>query len=381
MNKKNNKINVLHLIYGLGPHGIPKFLLYLLKELEKDDRFNWNCVIITGNMDEGSKNVIYSLKSKVYILPLNEHKKRLLTLFRLIKIVYENKISIINTHEFLSKKWSFLCKIFKPNLKLIYHVHNINNYDELGKFNILLHKLFIDISICVSKIVKESSLAHGIKKSILIYNCIDIPEYSFNKKNISFNGNLNIINVGRLHLETKAQDILLKALAELKERKINFKCEFVGTTSNEIDNHSEKKLIELTKELGLENEVNFLGAKFNIPELLGKSNLFILSSKIEPFGLVILEAMASGLPIIASNVDGPAELIKSGQNGLLFESANYIDLADKICELYYNPQKMQEIAQNGFDFVQNFNSPVMCKQYTDAIFNLIGLSSSRVNYE
>lgn len=115
-----------------------------------------------------------------------------------------------------------------------------------------------------------------------------------------------IITVGELNTN-KNHTQVLRALSEL--RKTNLHYLIVGTGENEL------KLKKMVKQLSLQNNVSFLGFRKDIPELLSASDIFILTSRREGLPRAILEAMAVGLPIIATNVRGNRDLVKHGENG------------------------------------------------------------------
>jgi len=117
-----------------------------------------------------------------------------------------------------------------------------------------------------------------------------------------------IITVGELNAN-KNHTQVLRALSKL--RKTNFHYLIVGTGEDEL------KLKKMVKELSLQNKVSFLGFRKDIPELLTVSDVFILTSRREGLPKAILEAMAVGLPIIATNVRGNRDLVLNGKNGLL----------------------------------------------------------------
>jgi glycosyltransferase involved in cell wall biosynthesis len=89
----------------------------------------------------------------------------------------------------------------------------------------------------------------------------------------------------------------------------------------------------------------------------------VLPSRFEGFGLVLLEAMAVGLPIIAADVDGPAELLVDGLNGIKFKVGSAEDLADKIVALAAQPKVAERIAKTAKNFVTEFDIATMRDQY------------------
>jgi len=137
---------------------------------------------------------------------------------------------------------------------------------------------------------------------------------------------VRLLHVANL-IEIKDQPTLLRAFSVLSKKIPNIKLNIIG------DGKIKDDLVRLCGELKVQNQVDFLGFKtrdFIKKEMLN-SNLFVLSSKYETFGVVLIEALACGLPVIASNCGGPESIINDS-NGKLFEVGNYIQLAEKIEE-------------------------------------------------
>ena len=94
----------------------------------------------------------------------------------------------------------------------------------------------------------------------------------------------------------------------------------------------------------LEENVKFLGNVDNIPEFLNKIDICVVPSRSEGFGLALVEAMAMGVPCIASNIAGPAEIIKNEETGILFNNSDSVELANKIIKNIRKYQKDKEDA-------------------------------------
>ena len=109
---------------------------------------------------------------------------------------------------------------------------------------------------------------------------------------------------------------MLKSCKILCENNFNYKCLLVG------DGELKDEIVDMTYELGLSDKVIFLGNRTNVSEILKNANLFILHSKREGFPIALLEAMATGLPVIATNVGGVPEIIKNGGNGIIVAPNN-----------------------------------------------------------
>lgn len=358
MSKTEIGFNVLHLISSLEVGGAEKLLIDLLKA---ESEFKFTVVVMNDRVDENLKKEIIDTGHKIYFLNRGQSSKNPKYLATLLNIIIKNKIDIIHSHNFGSKSWSMLCKILMPKLKLVFTVHDTNIFDNLNWWDKFFHRIFIDKNIVISKAVLKDVQNSGIKKISLIYNGIDINKFCMDNKKEE-NYLFNIVNISRVNHLKKGQDVLIKALKICKDKGLRFKCDFVGGIYDYCQ-ESFSYLQSLVIELQLEQEINFLGARDDVPKLLAQADLFILPSRYEGLGLVVLESMASGVPVIASNIDGPAELISNGQNGLLFESENHIDLADKIMDLYNNKEKSEELVHNAGEYVQNFDISIMRKKY------------------
>lgn len=167
----------------------------------------------------------------------------------------------------------------------------------------------------------------------------------------SSNNEKIILYVGRLE-PVKGVRYLIQAMGILKDRGIrNVKLLIVGEGSER------KYLEELVKKLRLEDSVVFVGKvpHKEIPAYMGLADVFVLPSLSEGFPVVILEAMAMGLPIIASRVRGLPEIIKEGENGFLVEPRNPRDIAEKINILLTNDDLRANMFRNNKEKAKEYS--------------------------
>lgn len=145
------------------------------------------------------------------------------------------------------------------------------------------------------------------------------------RKNYANENERIILFIGRLYSQ-KGAEYLLRSIPMVLDKVTNIKVIFVGTGPQLGD------LIQEANHLGLNNKVIFTGfIDDNLRNaLLHVADLLVFPSIYEPFGIVALEAMALGKPVIASRVGGFSEIIEDGKDGLLFEPKNIFDLANKI---------------------------------------------------
>lgn len=203
----------------------------------------------------------------------------------------------------------------------------------------LLKKITRIQIIAISKSVENLALKKfkvSKERIHLLYNAIPETNFNFNKNTKQY---INLLFVGRLS-KAKSIETLLKSLIFLKD--YNFKLTIVG------DGEMKEQLKLLSNKLKLGNKVNFVGKHNSTNIFYKEADIFILPSIWEGFGLVILEAFRSKTAVIASNIEGPAELVTSNENGLLFEPKNEKDLAIQIEKLINNPSLRNSLAENGY---------------------------------
>ena len=369
MNTDKKKINVLHLKSAMPQGGAEKLLLYFLSASSNDV----TVAIINDLVDEYLKQELLKTGYKVYFLNRKEGHKHPKYLFQLLKIIKENKIDIIHSHDYGSMMWSILCKALKPGLKLVYTIHSSGIIKKWNNVMLFINKTFVDMNIAISEDLLNDCVKNNLK-TVKIYNGVDTKKW---KQHIGSTGRFSIITVGRITYkglityQIKGHDILIKALRECKDKGMEFSCSIVGGDVDIVNNSSIEYLKKLNEDSGLSEEIKFLGNREDVPDLLAQSDLFILPSRFEGLPLSLLEAMAAKLPVIASNISGSAELVEHGKNGLLFESENHLDLADKISWLYDHKDEMSRFAQNAYEYVQAFDISVMCEKYWDLYKSLM----------
>ena len=147
-----------------------------------------------------------------------------------------------------------------------------------------------------------------------------------------------IFAAGRF-VKKKGFNILLEALAELKPIDGNFLFQIAG------DGPEFSRLKALSTELGINDKVQFLGYRNDIVDLIKNADLFVLPSLREPFGIIVLEAMAMGTPIIATRCEGPLEVLDD-TSAILVDKGDKASLADGLRRAIQGPEGCRIRAQN-----------------------------------
>jgi len=146
--------------------------------------------------------------------------------------------------------------------------------------------------------------------------------------------------VGRLS-EEKAVDTLIKAMVMVLSKITDVRCMIVGTGPRE------NQLRSYCETLNISRSVEFTGYQENSFEALREMDVFVLPSRTEGCPIAILEAMAMGLPVVATDVGGNPELVVHNHTGILIPQGDENKLSDAICELINNRERAREMGQNG----------------------------------
>lgn len=314
-----------------------------------------------------SEDLLSCVDQKVNIVLQNRKKENLIkTMFKIYQYIKKEKIDVVHCNSFNSPELLLLTKILCKKIKIMYTVHGLGQYDSLNKFQIMYRNIICDKIIAISESVKKDIIHKGAHedKIEVVYNAIDTskferyvsePKYKIDKDKIVLG------NVARIVPEQKGQDILIRALAILKRKYPEIKVFFAGGVDQEHKENFEF-LKKLTEKLELKNNVVFMGNVSNVPEFLEKIDIFILPSRFEGFGISLVEAMVMGIPCIASNLNGPAEIIGNNKYGFLFENENVEQLADQIVYVIENYEEIKETAEKNVKKIKNkFDIKSMCK--------------------
>jgi glycosyltransferase involved in cell wall biosynthesis len=191
-----------------------------------------------------------------------------------------------------------------------------------------------------------NTLPNGIElekfASVFKENARDTLKFPLSSKIIIFVGTL---------IPVKGIKYLIRAMALLSENDSSIKLLLVG------DGSERQELMTLTDELNLKDNIIFIGRVPNekVPMYLAASDIFALPSKSEGFPLVVLEAMASGLPVVTTRVRGLPEIVKEGVNGYIVDPQNSEQLAAKLQMLINDSNLRQQISKNNKENVKLYS--------------------------
>lgn len=262
------------------------------------------------------------------IISLGQKYYSFIFFYKLYKL--SKDYDVIHVHLFPAQYYVSILKWFGLiKKKIVFTEHSTSNRRLQNKMfkplEELIYKQYSNV-ICITNKVKDvllTSLSIDCKKLIVIENGVNISKVvssiGYEKESYGYKSeDVVLIMVAGFRRE-KDQDTVIDALNLLPE---HYKLILIG------DGERKEVVEKLVEKLNLKSRVSFLGIRTDVYSLIKMCDIAILSSHWEGFGLVAVEAMASGIPLIASNVEGLAQVVKNG--GLLFESGNSKDLVEKI---------------------------------------------------
>jgi len=253
------------------------------------------------------------------------------------------KASLIHSNTSRATLYALIAKI-GMRVPLIWHVRIPLRDQKLD----WLFKRGCDLLITVSRAVGNRFPRIDSKKMQLVYNGVDTYKFKPGKKNKILREKLNIEShhyllgtVGRLSPE-KGLEYLISALKNLSDLRKDVKLIIVGEESTAY----RKQLENMIEEKGLQDKVFLLGYRSDIPDLLGAMDLFCLPSLTEGLNRSCLEAMACGLPVVATRVGGNIEMIEDEKSGLLVDAGAADALEEALLFLIDNPQAALRMGTN-----------------------------------
>ncbi|MCZ8532011.1 glycosyltransferase [Psychrobacillus psychrodurans] len=360
-------MKILHIITTLSSGGAEKMLVDLIVEMKKQDVI-CEVAVLTKKDDFFSERLLEH-DVKIYWGP-TEKVYKVKNIFFIRNILKANYYDAIHTHLFASQLFiPIAIKSLFCSSNLVTTEHNTQNKRRNNRIFFILDRWMYkqyDKIIAITNATKDS-LAEYIKeteyKTIVIENGIDLQQYevatTHDRTSIvsSINESDKIILMVAAMRKQKDHETLIRASKMLPEC---YQIVFVG----------DGERLDEVKEYAIQygnSRIHFLGRRTDVPSIMKAADIFVLSSRWEGFGLVAVEAMATGLPVIASDVPGLRDVVRDA-GGTLFEVGNEQDLAKKIITIAHN----SPILEKSFN-VNKYSIINTVSMYIDVYKNLNSL--------
>lgn len=293
------------------------------------------------------------------------------------QIIREFKPNVIHSHLF----WAELLTREKPLPEVAYVTHCQNNMPEFSNVEasrmfrkstwtkqfeknwiIKRYKACRNNFIVISKDTESyyrKVLPKEIQNITLLHHAIDFKK--FNKVSIDRSADLKeikLVYVARFAVY-KNHQFMVDVVKDLKERGHSVMLDFLG------DGECMEDVRSKVKKYNLEKEINFAGIVDDVESYLAKSNVYVHPAYYEPFGLVLIEAMAAGLPVVCLDGKGNRDLIEQNRNGFMVFEQNSQLFADKILEVLNSKENYSKMSKFCVEYARGFD----IKSHTDKLIN------------
>lgn len=289
-----------------------------------------NQVDVAFKVEQEVSSELSKLGVTAYEIPFSRkiYKNRFIKLVKQVrKLIRNNNYDIVHTHTPIASAIVRLACKDLPHTKVFYTAHGFHFYKGAPKINWMTFfpiekalSRYTDTLITINQEDYEFSKTFYAKNNFLVPGIgIDLKKFN-EEKFISVNnisnqlnigeGDFTLLSIGELN-KNKNHEIVIKALSQLKKPNIHYLIAGEGSLK--------QYLSDLAVELNVDHQVHFLGYRKDIKNLLTYSDVFIFPSFREGLSVSVMEAMATGKPVIASNIRGNIDLIEHGKGGFLFE--------------------------------------------------------------
>ena len=353
------------------------------------EKFNYDITIITtenNNKNFQNKNSFFYFNPKIKIIDLKiNYLNSLSSNFLLQKFqlkIRNDKIlkslnSIIKNIQpdiliSVCGSSSVVChKVLNPCKKILEHHGNkgfftgeMNNSTFVDKLKFRYReyreKSYLNKYDEFLVLTEEDKKAWGDNRIKVINN--PLP---FDSKEVSNCKNKKIISIGRLEFE-KGFDILIDIWKKVNKKHPNWILEIYGEGS------LRKELQTKIDSLDLTNSLILKGNEKNIQSKYLENSIYVMSSRYEGFGMVLIEAMSCGLPLISFDCPcGPKDIIKDGENGFLVKFGDIDEMAEKINYLIENEDKRIEMGKKSKELSYNYSEEKIMNQWKELFKNLL----------
>ncbi|MBI5842255.1 MAG: glycosyltransferase [Chloroflexi bacterium] len=353
------RYTIAFLIDGLSMGGAERLMVPILKHLSRDDFEPRVCVFQTKEGNPMAES-IQALGVPVDSLEINRLRD-ISALPRLTRYLKENNVKLVHTQlEFANILGNIAAKFMRLPSVCTVHVLPPEEVKLKTKFHQRAEwtslRMFCDRIISVSEEARTYHLdiaGFWPEKITTIYNGIDLMEFRKSgradrnaiRQELGIPENANLMTTVAVLRQPKGIEFMIRALpAVLAADPLAYYLVVGSGPHHDV-------LIEEVAKVGVKDRVIFAGLRKDVPDLLAASDLFVLPTLTEALPTVLAEAMAVGLPIVASAVGGVPEMVTDGANGRLVSPGVPVELSDACIDLLSSPEKRKSMGSRGLEIV------------------------------
>jgi len=349
-------LRILHVINSFDIGGNERFVVELLRRLDRAEFDQEVCVPDRGrDYTFDLKQICESLDLPIHVIEARHNLDRRIGR-ELRTLMRARGYDVVHTHLVLSQFWGRRAALAVGVGRILSSEQNAYRFKVWPPFRWVEQRLTrrTERVIACSEHVRTHLVRRvGLRpeKVALVYNGVDTELFApaapddaqraAVRAELGFGPDETLIGtVGHLNRQ-KGHDVLIEALAHVLRREPAARIVIAGRGP------LRKRLEALASDHGVASKVRFAGLVSDVPRLLRAFDLFAFPSRWEGFGIALIEAMAAGLPVVASRTGGITEIVEDGVSGLLVAPGDAGGLAATLARVLRGPDTAGELARNG----------------------------------
>ena len=361
------RIKIAFVLWSLSAMGGSEKVVYDIAR--KIDKTRFDPIIIA--YEDGPIRSLYAeigIKTFVIVKKAKYDYFKFITQIR--KVLTSEKVDIVNAHHFSPLLYSYMATRLSK-IKVVYTEHSRWQIEQLSFVKKIINRIILagtEATVAISNQIYDyylNKLKLNRKHVFPISNGIEIEAFQITKNNkmrkkLGIAATDLIIGIVANIRPEKNHKLLISVFSKLQRLRENVKLLIVGKDLMNGEVHSFAQLSECS------NKIIFLGKRDDIPELISCFDIFCLPSLYEGLPISVLEAMATCVPVVGSDVVGINEVIRHNTNGLLFPSNDRDKLLDCLLVLIDDHKLRQRIANTGRQYVEkNYSIDEKIVQYEE----------------
>src|ERR1700687_1563750 len=367
------KIKVVHIVPMLSPGGAERVAVHIVRRLNRQ-RYEPVVVSFTGRLECDLDRLLEEAGVEVrYLGKRPGFDYRMYQ--RLPGVLRDCRPDIVHTHLHV-RRYALPFMLFLKHASLLHTVHNMAESESEPRARWSQRYAFNHGVVPVA-VAEEVALSlerlYGIQQCPVIPNCIPMdwyacpqtPRREWREREGFGENDVLFVCVARFAPQ-KNHALLLKALAQGPASDPKAHLVLVG------EGALREQLEQQAKNLGLAGQAHFLGLRTDIPDVLGAMDVFVLTSDYEGTPLSVMEAMASGLPVVCTAAGGVPDLFEAGKEGFLVQPGDVKDLSDALELLLRDSDVRKSLGMAAARRARkNYDVPRMVQAYEELYENLV----------
>ncbi|MDD5409287.1 MAG: GT4 family glycosyltransferase PelF [Candidatus Omnitrophica bacterium] len=302
------------------------------------------------------------------------HKKSILSIYKLIpllaEIIKREEIDVVHAR---SRVPAWIAYFACRRTKAVF-ITTCHGYYKKHFFSLVMgwaKRVIVLSNVIARHMIEDFAVPH--ERIRLVPRSVDLERFKYLDPKSKRKDEFNVGIIGRI-TPLKGHLHFIKAMARISRSVPRLKIWIVGDAPASKEAYKEEVQV-LVRRLGLWHCTEFLGTQRDIPGILAHLDLVVLATTThEAFGRVVVEAQASGVPVVATKVGGVIDIIEDGKNGLLVPPADHKSMADAVLRIFEDTQLAQSLAENAYIKIkEKYTVELMVKNtldvYRDALSN------------